>query len=118
MIAAVTARAFDVLAGRAPAGVEVRRLPDGLDAAAFVLPDWQDRETVEALPRLDRVRVVQALSAGTDWIESRPGPCSATPAERVTPPWPSGSSGPCSATPMGSSRPPGRGAGRTPRRAS
>jgi len=71
MIAAVTARAFDVLAGRAPAGVEVRRLPDGLDAAAFVLPDWQDRETVEALPRLDRVRVVQALSAGTDWIESR-----------------------------------------------
>jgi phosphoglycerate dehydrogenase-like enzyme len=51
--------------------VEVRRLPDGRDAAAFVLPDWQDRETIEALPQLERLRVVQALSAGTDWIEAR-----------------------------------------------
>jgi phosphoglycerate dehydrogenase-like enzyme len=71
MIAAVTARALEVAAELAPAGVEVRRLPDGLDEAAFLLPDWRDRETVEALPRLERVRVVQALSAGTDWIESR-----------------------------------------------
>jgi phosphoglycerate dehydrogenase-like enzyme len=74
MIAAVTARAFDVAAELAPAGVELRRLPDGLDAAAFVLPEWDDRETVEALPRLERLRVVQALSAGTDWIESRVPP--------------------------------------------
>ena len=75
MIAAVTARAFDVFvdvaAGLAPAGVEVRRLPDGLDAAEFVLPEGEDRETLEALPRLERVRVVQVLSAGTDWIEAR-----------------------------------------------
>jgi phosphoglycerate dehydrogenase-like enzyme len=71
MIAAVTARAFDVAAEFAPAGVEVRRLPDGRDAAAFVLPDWTDRETIEALPQLERLRVVQALSAGTDWIEAR-----------------------------------------------
>jgi phosphoglycerate dehydrogenase-like enzyme len=70
MIAAVTARAFDVAAELAPAGVEVRRLPDGRDAAAFVLPDWKDRETIDALPRLQRLRVVQALSAGTDWIET------------------------------------------------
>jgi phosphoglycerate dehydrogenase-like enzyme len=74
MIAAVTARAFDVALELAPAGVEVRRLPDGLDAAAFVLPEWDDRETVEALPRLERLRVVQALSAGTDWIEARVPP--------------------------------------------
>jgi phosphoglycerate dehydrogenase-like enzyme len=74
MIAAVTARAFDVAAELAPAGVEVRRLPDELDAAAFVLPEWDDRETVEALPRLERLRVVQALSAGTDWIEARVPP--------------------------------------------
>ena len=71
MIAAITARAFDMAAELAPAGVEVRRLPDGRDAAAFVLPDWTDRETVEALPQLERLRVVQALSAGTDWIEAR-----------------------------------------------
>jgi phosphoglycerate dehydrogenase-like enzyme len=71
MIAAVTARAFDVAAELAPAEVEVLQLPEGRDAAAFVMPDWEDRETIEALPRLERARVVQALSAGTDWIESR-----------------------------------------------
>jgi phosphoglycerate dehydrogenase-like enzyme len=75
MIAAVTARAFDVAAELAPAEVEVLQLPEGRDAAAFVMPDWEDRETIEALPRLERVRVVQALSAGTDWIESRMPPC-------------------------------------------
>jgi phosphoglycerate dehydrogenase-like enzyme len=71
MIAAVNARAFDVAADLAPAGVEVRRLPEGRDEAAFVMPDWEDRETLKALPRLEQLRVVQALSAGTDWIESR-----------------------------------------------
>jgi phosphoglycerate dehydrogenase-like enzyme len=69
MIAAVTARAFDMTVELVPASVEVRRLPDGLDDAGFVMPDWEDRETLDALPRLERVRVVQALSAGTDWIE-------------------------------------------------
>jgi phosphoglycerate dehydrogenase-like enzyme len=71
VIAAVTTRAFDVASELAPAGVEVRRLPDGLDAAAFVLPEWGDRETLDALPQLERLRVVQVLSAGTDWVESR-----------------------------------------------
>jgi phosphoglycerate dehydrogenase-like enzyme len=71
MIAAITARALGAAAELAPAGVEVRQLPDGLDAAAFVLPDWEDRETLDVLPRLERLRVVQALSAGTDWIEAR-----------------------------------------------
>jgi phosphoglycerate dehydrogenase-like enzyme len=74
MIAAVTARAFDAAAELAPAGVEVLRLPEGRDAAEFVLPEWGDRETLEALPRLERLRVVQVLSAGTDWIESRVPP--------------------------------------------
>jgi phosphoglycerate dehydrogenase-like enzyme len=70
VIAAVDARAFEVCADLAPDGVEVRRLPDGRDAAAFLLPDWGDRETLHALPRLERLRVVQVMSAGTDWIES------------------------------------------------
>jgi phosphoglycerate dehydrogenase-like enzyme len=70
VVAAVTERAFEVVAGLAPDTVDVRRLPDGRDDAAFVLPDWKDRETVQALPRLERMRVVQALSAGTDWIEA------------------------------------------------
>jgi phosphoglycerate dehydrogenase-like enzyme len=63
--------AFEVAAELAPAGVDVRRLPDGRDAAAFVLIHWVDRDTLAALPRLEQVRVVQALSAGTDWIEAR-----------------------------------------------
>jgi phosphoglycerate dehydrogenase-like enzyme len=71
MVAAVTARAFDAAAELAPSGVEVQRLPEGRDAAAFVLPDWKDRELIDALPQLERLRVVQALSAGTDWIEAR-----------------------------------------------
>jgi phosphoglycerate dehydrogenase-like enzyme len=70
MVAAVTARAFDAAAELAPAGVDVRRLPDGHDDAAFVALDWEDRETLTALPGLERVRVVQTLSAGTDWIEA------------------------------------------------
>lgn len=71
MIAAVTGRAFDAATELAPAGVDVRRLPDGHDAAAFVLPEWEDRETIQALPQLEQLRVVQTLSAGTEWIESR-----------------------------------------------
>jgi phosphoglycerate dehydrogenase-like enzyme len=74
MIAAVTDRAFEVVSQLAPDGVEVRRLPDGRREAAFLLPDWEDRETMEELPGLERVRVVQALSAGTDWIEDRMPP--------------------------------------------
>jgi phosphoglycerate dehydrogenase-like enzyme len=71
MIAAVTARAVEIVAEHAPDGVEVRRLPDGRREAEFLLPDWHDRETMEELPGLEQVRVVQVLSAGTDWIERR-----------------------------------------------
>ena len=70
MVAAVTARAFDAAAELAPAGVDVRRLPDGRADAVFVVLDWEDRETLAALPGLERLRVVQMLSAGTDWIEA------------------------------------------------
>jgi phosphoglycerate dehydrogenase-like enzyme len=71
MIAAVTDRAFEVVSQLAPDGVEVRRLPDGRQETEFLLPDWHDREAMEELPRLERARVVQVLSAGTDWIEDR-----------------------------------------------
>ena len=71
MLAAVTPLAFDVAVELAPAGVEVLQLPDGRERAEFVLPNWDDRETFRALPRLERLRVLQVLSAGTDGIESR-----------------------------------------------
>jgi phosphoglycerate dehydrogenase-like enzyme len=70
VIAAVTDRAFEVVAGLAPDTVGVRRLPDGRDEAVFLLPDWMDRDTLDVLPELERLRVVQTLSAGTDWIEA------------------------------------------------
>ena len=70
VIAAVTDSAFGVVAGLVPDSVDVRRLPDGRDEAVFLLPDWADRETLRALPGLEPLRVVQTLSAGTDWIEA------------------------------------------------
>jgi phosphoglycerate dehydrogenase-like enzyme len=39
-----------------------------------VLPEGSDRSTLDALPHLEELRVVQALSAGTDWIEERVPP--------------------------------------------
>jgi phosphoglycerate dehydrogenase-like enzyme len=69
VVAAVAAQAFDICVELASDRADVRRLPDGRDAAAFLLPDWEDRDTLHALPRLERLRVVQLLSAGTDWIE-------------------------------------------------
>ncbi len=47
----------------------MRQLPDGRDDAAFVLPEWKDQETLRALAGLEQLRVVQSLSAGTDWLE-------------------------------------------------
>jgi phosphoglycerate dehydrogenase-like enzyme len=69
VIASVTGHAFDVVSELARDGVDLRRLPDGRDEAEFVMPGWDDRETLHALPGLERLRVVQALSAGTEWIE-------------------------------------------------
>jgi phosphoglycerate dehydrogenase-like enzyme len=54
--------------------VDVRQVPDGLDEAAFVV-HGDEPEIDEALPRLHDLRVLQVLSAGTDWIE------------RHVPPW-------------------------------
>jgi phosphoglycerate dehydrogenase-like enzyme len=68
VIAAVTDSAFDQLRAIAPPRVEVHRLPDALAEAAFVVPDWQDG-VVDSLNEVHALRVVQTLSAGTDWIE-------------------------------------------------
>lgn len=74
VLAAVAPEAFDVCARLALDKVDLRRLPDGSEDAAFLLPDWADRETLHALPRLERLRVVQVMSAGTDWIEDHVPP--------------------------------------------
>jgi phosphoglycerate dehydrogenase-like enzyme len=77
VIAALTADAWAAAEAEAPAGVELRRLPDGLEEAAFVVPAWDDKDAVELLPRLGSLRIVQTLSAGTDWVEDRVPPWAA-----------------------------------------
>lgn len=67
MIAAVTAVALDGMRAAALDGVDVRPLSDGLDDVAFAVPaGGDDLGAIAAAPSL---RVVQTLSAGTDWIE-------------------------------------------------
>jgi phosphoglycerate dehydrogenase-like enzyme len=68
---AVTETAYDAVAARAPAGVTVERIEEGADvrAAQFLIPRAGDRTILDVLPTLDRLRVIQVLSAGTDWIE-------------------------------------------------
>ena len=67
MIAAITASALEAVRAAAPPGVQVRPLDGELDGAAFVVPTGDD--ALDALARLSSLRVVQALSAGTDWLE-------------------------------------------------
>jgi phosphoglycerate dehydrogenase-like enzyme len=60
--------------GLPPDGWEIQRFPDDPDAApqrervTFVVPDWQIARDLHALPALE---VVQARSAGIDWIVDR-----------------------------------------------
>jgi phosphoglycerate dehydrogenase-like enzyme len=69
--AAVTPEALAAVRERAPAGAEVVALePDAaLAGVEFLVPRAGDRSVIEMLERLEDLRVVQVLSAGTDWIE-------------------------------------------------
>jgi phosphoglycerate dehydrogenase-like enzyme len=73
VLAAVTARAAHAVAAAAPPGVEIRILPDGYEDAAFLVVS-DDPPVLDALPALRAARVVQTLSAGTEWIEARVPP--------------------------------------------
>ncbi len=74
--AAVAGAAYDAVSARAPEGVTVQRIEDGadLDQAEFLVPRAGDRTILEVLPKLERLRVIQVLSAGTDWIEDHVPP--------------------------------------------
>ncbi|HET7574367.1 MAG TPA: 2-hydroxyacid dehydrogenase [Solirubrobacterales bacterium] len=43
-------------------------LPDEFDQVEFLVPPYGSRRVIDALPRLDALRVVQVNSAGVDWI--------------------------------------------------
>ena len=69
MLVATEAPALPVLRELVPAGVEFRELAsDPLDGVEFLIPHWSDDLRLDEMPDL---RVVQVLSAGTDWIEER-----------------------------------------------
>ena len=74
--AAVIAPALDAVRARAPEQVEVVAVDNGLDLETvdFLVPSSEAPDVLERLPTLTRVAVVQVLSAGTDWIESRVPP--------------------------------------------
>ena len=60
--------------GKLPEAVEVHliprhgALPPEFEAVEFLVPPFGSRRVIEALPRLGALRVVQANSAGVDWI--------------------------------------------------
>jgi phosphoglycerate dehydrogenase-like enzyme len=75
--AAVTGVALEAVRARAPGGVDVVELDDGIDPERidFLVPaSHGGGHVLAALPELHRLSVVQVLSAGTDWIESRVPP--------------------------------------------
>jgi phosphoglycerate dehydrogenase-like enzyme len=69
--AAIAPRALDAVRARAPREAEVVALEKGLDLSEveFLVPPAGDRSILPVLPGLERLAVVQVLSAGTDWIE-------------------------------------------------
>ncbi|MGZ6626124.1 MAG: NAD(P)-dependent oxidoreductase [Solirubrobacteraceae bacterium] len=74
--AAVLESALDAVRARAPGSVEVLPIDQGLELETvdFLVPSSEPAEVLERLPGLDRLAVVQVLSAGTDWIEGRVPP--------------------------------------------
>lgn len=75
MIAAVWDRIAPTVARLAPAAVDVRATGEGaaaLAGAQLVVPS--NGATVDALAQLHSLRVVQTVSAGTEWIEDRVPP--------------------------------------------
>jgi phosphoglycerate dehydrogenase-like enzyme len=69
--AAVATQALEAVRSRAPHGVEVIAVEDRVDLGSvdFLVPASGDADVLELLPGLDRLAVVQVLSAGTDWVE-------------------------------------------------
>src|SRR5947209_2665443 len=69
--AAVTEAALDAVLDRAPEGTDVVLLEDTPDLTAvdFLVPASGTTDRLDELRRLDRLSVLQVLSAGTDRIE-------------------------------------------------
>ncbi len=64
--------ALDAVRAHAPDGADIVVLDDAVDLEAvdFLVPTHTHRYLADVLPRLERLAVVQLLSAGADWVES------------------------------------------------
>jgi phosphoglycerate dehydrogenase-like enzyme len=72
VLAAAPTNAVDELRAYAPDGVEVAEVGRApLERVEFLVYMWTDRVDLAAMPSL---QVVQALSAGTDWLDERVPP--------------------------------------------
>ncbi len=69
--AAVAQAVIEIVASRAPQDVEIAPIDDALDphTVEFLIPAAGDRSVLELVGGMDRLEVVQVMSAGTDWIE-------------------------------------------------
>jgi phosphoglycerate dehydrogenase-like enzyme len=69
--AAVAQQALEAVRERAPENVEVVAVEDAgdLQDVDFLVPGFPPGDVLEVLPGLERLAVVQVMSAGTDWIE-------------------------------------------------
>jgi phosphoglycerate dehydrogenase-like enzyme len=71
MRAAVPESMLEIARAHAPGGVHVGPVEAGVDGAAFVVPYWRGGDILDQLDGAPALKVVQVLSAGTDWIEER-----------------------------------------------
>ena len=71
MLAAVASSALAAVRARAPSGVDVIEIADGVDLSdvEFLVPRAGDRSILKVLPTLNQLKVLQVMSAGTDWVE-------------------------------------------------
>jgi phosphoglycerate dehydrogenase-like enzyme len=70
---AVAPQALEAIRAQAPPQAQLLEVHDGLDLTTidFLVPPLADEYVLKRLPELERLAVVQVLSAGADWIEER-----------------------------------------------
>jgi phosphoglycerate dehydrogenase-like enzyme len=68
--AAAPEAAITTIAARAPMAAVVALESADLGTIDFLVPTWVHPQVLELLPDLERVAVVQTLSAGTDWVQA------------------------------------------------
>ena len=69
MLAAVPASMLEIVRAHASPGTEARSSSDGLDGVEFLVVAMENSEVLERLDEASDLRVIQTVSAGTDYLE-------------------------------------------------